>query len=172
MHRYHHGKMRDIADGHRHKVSVTGRVKFARHLDTRRNTSRISSKTSTTYRRVVQNLRAAERETELGELVDLPGVMKGLIIPSDRDPVLHSVMVCTNWNRNRSTHVQLHLVIHEEAQLQARTRRTRAAGFLSVIGVKTERISEFTAEMLCPGVDTAPREAKPDEPWNPDQSHQ
>ncbi|KAK4103748.1 hypothetical protein N658DRAFT_557520 [Parathielavia hyrcaniae] len=93
MHRYLHGKMRDITDGRSNKVSVTQGVKFAiykkEHLEN--FIKDINDHVDELYKFYEP---PAEKETELGkaELVELLEVVKELAIASDRDPVLHSAL--------------------------------------------------------------------------------
>jgi hypothetical protein len=93
MHRYLHGKMRDITDGRRNKVSVAQRVKFAiykkEHLE--KFIKDINDHIDELYKIYEP---PKEKETELGkaELVELLEVVKELAIASDRDSVVHSAL--------------------------------------------------------------------------------
>jgi len=93
MHRYLHGKMRDIADGRRNKVPVAQRVKFAiykkEHLE--QFIKDINDHIDALYRIYSPSV---EEEKTLGksELAELLQVVKELGVASERDPVIHSAV--------------------------------------------------------------------------------
>ncbi|KAI3532314.1 small s protein [Colletotrichum abscissum] len=93
MHRYLHGKMRDIIDGRRNKVPVTQRVKFAiykkEHLE--KFIKDINDHIDALYR--IYNPPVEEQDA-LGkaELVELLQVVKELGLAAERDSVIHSAV--------------------------------------------------------------------------------
>jgi hypothetical protein len=106
MHRYLHGKMRDIADGRRNKVSVAQRVKFAiykkEHLE--RFIKDINDHIDELYK-IYEPPKEKESALGKGELVELLEVVKELAIASDRDPVVHSaVRNILNQENNDTTY--------------------------------------------------------------------
>ncbi|KAH8878675.1 hypothetical protein GQ53DRAFT_756520 [Thozetella sp. PMI_491] len=93
MHRYLHGKMRDITDGRKNRVSVAQRLQFAiykkEHLE--QFIKDINDHIDVLYKIYEP---PAEQQKELGkaELLELLEVVKELGVASDRDPILHSAV--------------------------------------------------------------------------------
>ncbi|KAK4652944.1 hypothetical protein QC762_0078480 [Podospora pseudocomata] len=93
MHRYLHGKMRDIADGRKNKVSVAQRVKFAiykkEHLE--KFIKDINDLIDELYK---IHEPPVEEQEELGkeELAKFLEVLKELDVASDRDPLIRSAV--------------------------------------------------------------------------------
>jgi len=104
MHRYLHGKMRDITDGRRNKVSVAQRVKFAiykkEHLES--FIRDINDHIDELYK-IYEPPTEKEAELAKAELGELLEVLKELAIASDRDPVVHSAVQNVLKQENKDT---------------------------------------------------------------------
>jgi len=114
MHRYLHGKMRDITDGRRNKVSVAQRVKFAiykkEHLE--KFIKDINEHIDVLYKTYEP---PTEEQNKLGkaELVELLEVVEELGVASDRDPVIHSAVQNILKQENKDTTYNIN---HSNAQ--------------------------------------------------------